>query len=68
LGAKGTGTDAQDCLREQLKEVLLSEDKLVAEGVAVMRQMEGIGGPARGDVGVLESNGSGLHIFINVEI
>jgi hypothetical protein len=33
-----------------------------------MRQMEGIGGPAGGDVGVFESNGSELHIFINVEI
>jgi hypothetical protein len=62
------GIDAQDCLREQLKEVLLSEDKLVAKGVAVMRPMEGIGGPARGDVGVPESNGSELCIFINIKI
>ena len=41
LGAKGTGTDAQDSLRERLKEVLASEDKPVAEGVAEMRRMEG---------------------------
>jgi hypothetical protein len=55
-------------VREQLKEVLLSEDKLVAETIAVMRQMERIGGLARGNVWVLKSNGSELCIFINVEI
>jgi hypothetical protein len=48
LGANGTGTDAQDSSRERLKEMLASEDKPVAEGVAEMRQMEGIGWPARG--------------------
>jgi hypothetical protein len=33
-----------------------------------MRRMEEIGGPARGNVGVLESNGSELRIFIKFEI
>ena len=44
LGAKGTGTDAQDSSRERWKEVLASEDKPVADGVAEMRRIEGIGG------------------------
>ena len=60
LGAKGTGTDAQDCSRDRLNEVLASEDKPVAEGVAEMRRMEGIGGPDWDGVttaGDLESSG-----------
>ena len=46
FGAKGAGADAQNSSRERLKEMLASKDKPVAEGVAVMRRMEGIGGPA----------------------
>ena len=65
LGTNGTGMDDQDCSRDQLNNVLASEDKPVAEGVVEMRQMEGIGGldwDSVITVGDLESNG----IFIKI--
>lgn len=64
LGANGTGMDAQASSRERFKEVLASGDKPVVEGVAEMRPMEGMSGPALGGAGDLESNDSVLRIFI----
>ncbi len=52
LGAR-TLCCAHDSSRERLKEVLASEERPEAEGVAAMRRMDGIGGRTLGPACVI---------------